>query len=190
MEPLGDRLLAVLERLGTALARELAAASRAAGLSALQSQIVLRLAARSPLRMTELADDLGLVPGTVSEAVAALVRKGLVRRELGSADRRQVLVSLTTEGRALAKQLGTWGALIRDALVEMPPADQAKNYSFLLRLLDRLQTVGLVPLQRMCFSCLYFREPGYCLLLERPLAGADLRLDCPDWVRALPSPGG
>ncbi len=56
-------------------------------------------AQESPLRMGELAERLLIANSSCHRLVGALVRAGFVRRERGRVDRREVLVSLTPEGR-------------------------------------------------------------------------------------------
>jgi DNA-binding MarR family transcriptional regulator len=60
----------------------------------------LRLIARSeePLRMTELADQLGIVPRSVTTVVDALEEAGLVHREVDPRNRRAILLRLTERG--------------------------------------------------------------------------------------------
>ena len=60
----------------------------------------LRMIARSeePLRMTELADRLGIVPRSVTTVVDALEEAGLVRREIDPRNRRAILLHLTDRG--------------------------------------------------------------------------------------------
>lgn len=54
-------------------------------------------------RMTagELAVALGLLPSKVSKVIASVEARGLVERSVGEPDHRQMLVSLTGEGRVL-----------------------------------------------------------------------------------------
>jgi DNA-binding MarR family transcriptional regulator len=67
----------------------------------------LRLIARSeePLRMTELADQLGIVPRSVTTVVDALEEAGLVHREIDPRNRRAILLRLTAEGGIVRDQL-------------------------------------------------------------------------------------
>src|ERR1700685_2802727 len=60
----------------------------------------LRMITRSeePLRMTELADQLGIVPRSVTTVVDALEQAGLVRREVDPHNRRAIRLHLTDRG--------------------------------------------------------------------------------------------
>ena len=53
----------------------------------------------------ELGELLGLTPSNTSKVLRAVESKGLVKREPGCADRRQMYYSLTGEGRALLAAL-------------------------------------------------------------------------------------
>ena len=57
--------------------------------------------ADEPRRMTELADQLGIVPRSLTTVIDALEEAGLVRREVDSRNRRATLVHLTEKGAAV-----------------------------------------------------------------------------------------
>jgi DNA-binding MarR family transcriptional regulator len=69
----------------------------------------LRMIARSedeePLRMTELADRLGIVPRSVTTVIDALEEAGLVRREIDPRNRRAILLRLTERGAGVRDDL-------------------------------------------------------------------------------------
>ena len=69
---------------------------------------VLRLVARSgsPLRMSEIAHRIEVVPHSATTVIASLEAKGLVVREIDFEDRRSILVRLTEPGRHLVTALG------------------------------------------------------------------------------------
>jgi DNA-binding MarR family transcriptional regulator len=53
---------------------------------------------QEPLRMTELADHLGIVPRSVTTVIDALEEAGLVRREVDPHNRRAIRLHLTDRG--------------------------------------------------------------------------------------------
>ena len=59
------------------------------------------------VRLGELAEIEGVKPPTMSGIAAALEEAGLITREVGECDRRQVRVSTTAAGRALLEQART-----------------------------------------------------------------------------------
>jgi DNA-binding MarR family transcriptional regulator len=94
---LADLLQGLTRRLRRAQADQL----RPLGLTPAQGR-ALRVITRSeaPLRMTELADHLGIVPRSVTTVVDALEEAGLLRRETDPRNRRAILLHLTDRGRA------------------------------------------------------------------------------------------
>ena len=90
------QLADLLHRLTRRLRRAQADRLAPLGLTPAQER-ALRLIARSeePLRMTELADRLGIVPRSLTTVVDALEEAGLVRREIDPRNRRAILLRLT-----------------------------------------------------------------------------------------------
>ena len=67
----------------------------------------MRMIARNeePLRMTEIADRLGIVPRSLTTVIDALEEDGLVRREVDPRNRRAILLHLTDRGTAVRDEL-------------------------------------------------------------------------------------
>lgn len=110
MAKLQDRDYQSLARIRHALrqfARYSEAAAEAAGLTPRQHQALLAIrgGAGGTLHVGELADDLLLRPHSASELVQRMVEQGLVRRETGTTDKRQVGVRLTERGQAVLEGL-------------------------------------------------------------------------------------
>jgi hypothetical protein len=59
---------------------------------------------------------------------------------------------------------------------------------FLMELAGSLQRSGLITVARMCVTCRFLRRevrpgeafPHHCGLLDVPLGGSNLRVDCPE----------
>ncbi|MFI7134001.1 MarR family winged helix-turn-helix transcriptional regulator [Nonomuraea sp. NPDC050153] len=66
----------------------------------------LRALAEAPqaLRMVRLADELRIVPRSLTPVVDALEEAGLARREVDPANRRSTLVVITPDGRRMAER--------------------------------------------------------------------------------------
>ena len=102
---------------------------------------VLSLVARSgaPLRMSQVAQRIEVVPRSATTVVAGLEEKGLVLREIDRNDRRSILVRLTKAGADVFDELGR----DRDiAAVELFGRIQRSDRLELLQLLARIVTEG------------------------------------------------
>ncbi|MFN3335974.1 MAG: MarR family winged helix-turn-helix transcriptional regulator [Thermomicrobium sp.] len=101
-----------------------------------QFWLLKRLWLRGPLRIGELAAELGVTPGSVTVACKRLERAGLLQRERGaSGDERVVIVSLTPQGRERLRQ---WQELRRAYLVELLAVLNPEELGALRPLLARL----------------------------------------------------
>ena len=98
------------------------AVAEALGMSFSRARAVRRVA-RRPMRMSELAEALGIDRPNATTLVDALESDGLVRRRPHPTDRRVKLVEATAKGQRLARKaneiLGTPPA----ALTELAPSD-------------------------------------------------------------------
>jgi DNA-binding MarR family transcriptional regulator len=185
-EGVDAKLVGALDRAGHALDAELRRGARAQGLTTTQARVLFRLSAE-PIerrRIGALAAEFDVRQPTVSDAVSALERKGLVRRRPARDDARAVDLELTARGRRLAAAMAQWDERVRASLDELAGARKEAALSLLLELLADLNRRGVIAEARMCTTCRFFRRRGnsrpYCRLLEIELAPADLRVDCPE----------
>jgi DNA-binding MarR family transcriptional regulator len=74
------------------------------GASFARTRILLLINRRGPLRSTDIATALGHAPRTVTEAIDALERDGLVRRDADQNDRRAKRISLTGSAKAVIEE--------------------------------------------------------------------------------------
>jgi DNA-binding MarR family transcriptional regulator len=170
-------------------------AVKSRGLTPVQAQILLYLRNHREhlCRVGQIAREFGLTTATVSDSVSALEAKGLLRREPWSGDARVATLALTDAGVAAAAELDGWATPLREAVAGLAPAQQEKALLFLIHLIERLQQRGVITVARMCTTCRFFRRnlrrpthaPYYCALIDRPLAVADLRVDCPEHEPAI-----
>ncbi len=160
-----------------------------AGLTPTQAQALVTLRDRPQgLRLSALADQLGVTPATASDAVAALARKRLVTKKRAPDDRRAVAVRLTGRGRRLADEAVTWPDVLREAVDELESEEQAAMLRAFIKVIRRMQERGQIPVSRMCVTCRFFRprvhadprRPHHCAFVDAPFGDAELRLDCPD----------
>lgn len=94
-------------------------------LSANQVGILDHLDLVEPTILGELAEHLGVTPGTMSVAVGRLVRGGWVARALDPTDRRRVQLRLTDAGvRVRAAHSVLEPDLVADMLAQLSPAER------------------------------------------------------------------
>jgi DNA-binding MarR family transcriptional regulator len=130
---LADLLHGLTRRLRRAQAEQLAPL----GLTPAQER-ALRTLARDdqPLRMTELADRLGIVPRSLTTVIDALEEAGLVRREIDPSNRRAILLHLTERGAAVRDDLREARRLAAEALFAPLSEDERRTLAELLLAID------------------------------------------------------
>jgi DNA-binding MarR family transcriptional regulator len=186
------RLAQGLARVSLACRSQGLAHSGRAGLSPTQAQILVELTRSEPARLESVARALAVRPATASEAVEALVRKGLVRRLRRRDDRRALALSLTARGRRLAARLAHWPDFLAEAVGALSESEQVAFHRTLVKMIRFLQERGLIPVAGMCVDCDYFRPnvyrdpaaPHHCDYVDAPFGDAGLRIGCPDFRAA------
>ena len=144
------------------------------------------LDARGPLRPSAMAELLAVRKPTITDSVAALERKDLVRRDADPVDARAQLVSLTGRGRREGRSLDGASALLATAADALGRTERDAFFGSLLKMIHALEERGDVPRSSMCASCTQFRPhahddaaaPHHCALLDAPLGWGDLRIEC------------
>lgn len=191
---LDDRLAAAFERLAQATRVMRWDAAYAHGLSPVQLTLLDLLGSAPPgrRRVSALAAEVDLTPPTVSDAVAALRRKGLVTAT--PAFGRGHLLDLTDGGRDVLQAVDRWDRPLLDALTAVPVEAKETTLVTLLEAIAGLQRAGVVTVARMCTTCRFFEQGGsadgtgpgvpHCGLLDAPLPPQALRVDCPEHEQA------
>lgn len=185
---LEGRIAVALAKLALVGRRALDRQAAGGSISAIQSLVLERLARLGPAQVGRLAAQLAVTAPTISDSVAALERKGLVRRVAVAGDARGVEVRLTQKGRRVAATQGDWPEVFESAVAELMPQEKAVLLSLLSRIITELVEEGVVREARICTTCEYFRpyvhddagRPHHCGLVDLPLADEHLRVDCPD----------
>jgi DNA-binding MarR family transcriptional regulator len=183
-----ERLRGALAKLSLAAREDYRKQAKDEGLSALQAQTLSLLAREGPIEMGELSMRLGLTPPTVSDSVAALERRGLVRREPLFHDRRRVRAIATPRGKKIGRTFATWPEVFEEGIAGLSREEKEVFFRILVRMILSLLAKGVIEDARMCATCAYFRahvhgdvdRPHHCALVDVPLGPASLRLDCPD----------
>lgn len=186
---LDRRLLDAIERLGHGLRAMSQRTARSAGLTPLQQQALLAVAHQRPQRreVAALAAEFDVTNPTMSDAITALVRKGLLTRTIGRDARRRVL-ALTDTGEQAAAELAGWDDAVVLALQRLEEESKGAALDVLLSVIGALVRDGTINVARTCTTCRHFRPhkngdalmPNHCGLLDLPLRRIDLRTDCPE----------
>lgn len=192
---LDDRIASTLLRLGTAMRSQSWTQAEQSGLTPTQMELLTLLAGRGhALKLRDLAEQTALTPATVSDAVSALVSKGLVEKGRAADDARALAIRLTAAGESAADRAGGWTGFLIDAAATLDEQEKPVFYRALLKLIRTLQERGQIPVSRMCVTCQHFRpyqheddaHPHHCGLVDAPLADTQLRFDCPEHQAAEP----
>lgn len=184
------RTLVALSKLGLALREQAWKDTGPRGLNPTQAQALIALARRGETgaRLSEVADQLGVSAPTASDSVAALTKKALVAKVPDPNDRRARVITLTPEGRAVARELAEWPDLLLETVDVLTPGEEAVLLRSLLKMIRELQLRGRIAPTRMCMTCTYFRPdvhddseaPHHCAFIDAAFGDRELRVDCVD----------
>jgi DNA-binding MarR family transcriptional regulator len=98
-----------------------------------------RLAKSEPIRLSELADALGVDNSTLTPQAQRLERDGLIARKPDPSDKRAALLHVTRTGRAaLARLHKTRAEMFDEILAEWTDRDRAEAARVLTRLAEQL----------------------------------------------------
>lgn len=104
----------------------------------------LVILANGPSRLADLAEAMGVNPSTATRMCDRLVRKQLIERTRDQLDRREVGLSLTSDGQALVTRVTDRRRQLVRGLLKEVPADRRAALVDSLTLLSR--AVGNAPL--------------------------------------------
>ncbi|HEY3338934.1 MAG TPA: MarR family transcriptional regulator [Propionicimonas sp.] len=130
-EALAENFLRVARR----LRRETSSRTAPLGLNLHQSRALRVIGDAGPLRPSEVAEHLGIVARSATDAVAGLVTAGFVERTTDPADGRALLLALSPSGRAALEEVERIRAEVgRDFFGRLPETDRAALAAVLERL--------------------------------------------------------
>lgn len=190
-EPLASRIATGLHKIGLAMKQQSWQLANEEGLSATQGQILAALTSSGPLTGSELSERLGVTLPTISDSARVLVEKKLVTKGPDPRHPRASLLTPTKKGAAIGARARSWPEFMAGAVQDLTVEEQRAFFSGVMKMIRSLQEQGLVPLSGMCVTCTHFQPnvrageaPHHCALVDAPLGSAQLRLDCPEQVRA------
>jgi len=183
------KIIASLERLGEGFRVLLWEKAKILGISPIQIQILIFIQFHSDekCKVSYLAQEFCLTKPTISEAVKSLEQKGLIARQTEITDTRSHTIHLTEEGKSVVAQTAGFANPMLGSIAEIPSAEKGILLEQLLGVVGQLQQVGIISMQRMCFSCRFYQKNGdshFCQFLNKSLRNRELRLDCGEFEAA------
>jgi DNA-binding MarR family transcriptional regulator len=128
----------------SAVTRKLARASggpdEGPPMTSTQRLALFETAVGGPLRLSELAERMGITAPTASRAVDGLVELGLLERLPDPADRRAVSIDVTAPGRArVEERIALAAAALEPAVAALSARDRARLAALLARLAGAIE---------------------------------------------------
>lgn len=157
-------------------------------LSSTQMRVLVWLLVGPPpvARSTTLARELNVADPTISDAVAALIRKDLVVRVRDPQDGRRHDLVLTQAGRKAAVELSRWTAPAEIATSKLDRVEAEQLLDSLLLVIAKLHERQLLPVVRACSTCAQLeitQTRSYrCRFYDTAMSVSDLRVDCAEHV--------
>jgi DNA-binding MarR family transcriptional regulator len=185
-----------LERLATALRADDWVGARAAGVNPTQFAIMASLEGRpGGLSVRDIAQQLGVSQPSATDSIGALERKGYLYKAPAPSDRRSVRIVLTEHGEASLASAHATRSVAESAAGALDGPQQEELLVSLVTMIRHLQESGIIPIQRMCVSCRFFRpyahqdaaQPHHCTFVDAAFGQQDLRVDCREHETADPS---
>jgi DNA-binding MarR family transcriptional regulator len=191
-DSLPQRVVIGLSKIGMALKSHAWQDALPHGLTPTQGQILSLLRSREAIRvrLSTIANELGVTAATTSEAVTTLVEKGLVQKTKAVDDKRAIALALTATGRRIAEETAGWSDFMMDAVSELSEIEQQIFLRGLIKMIRKLQEQRLISVARMCVNCRYFEpniyddpeQPHHCAFVDAAFGDRQLQLDCPDQI--------
>lgn len=180
-----SRIVVALERISEAFRVLLWNESKENSLSPIQIQILIFIYFHSSekCKVGYLADEFNMTKATISDSVKVLLSKELVTKETDPNDTRSFTLSLTNEGKKIAKKASLFASSIEQPIEKLTQEQKTIMLNGLLKLIYDLNKSGIITIQRMCFTCSNYQLDNgihYCKLLKSKLAENELRVDCPE----------
>lgn len=179
------KIVVVLERISEAFRVLLWQEGKENSLTPLQLQLLLFLQFHSPekCKVNYLAQEFNVTKATISETVRILTKKQLIFKETDPSDTRSYSIYLTERGKEIMAKTSSFAGAIEKPIHTFSKDQKEIVFHSLLELIEKLNKAGIITVQRMCFSCRFYRpgqESDYCSLLKKPLHSQDIRVDCPE----------
>jgi len=183
---LSSKIVAGLERISEAFKVLLWEKATELGVSPIQIQILIFIAYHKPAlcNVSHLAKEFNVSKPTISDAIRVLNKKGIIEKDVSSADNRSYTIKLSDRGLDIVSQTENFAHPIKKTLNQIETANLNALYKTLSTLIYQLNRNGVLTVQRTCYGCKFYKKntnAHYCNLLEKELLDADIRVDCPEY---------
>lgn len=163
--------------------------SKETKLSPLGIQIILFLAENPRERALPsfISEELGVKRPTLSDALKALIKKGLIEEEKRKKDKRYKFLKLSEKGeKTLLKILSSYRGEIAKGLKGLKLKEKRELYTLLLKIISEFQDKSVIRISRMCINCANFVKNAFpdpvkkhlCKLTGKKLSDHDIRVNC------------
>ncbi|MBX2931059.1 MAG: winged helix-turn-helix transcriptional regulator [Chitinophagaceae bacterium] len=184
-----SKIVASLERISQAFRVLLWQESKEFALTPIQIQVLIFIFYHhnEKCKVSYLADEFNLTKATISETIKTLEQKELITKEFDTQDTRSFTIQLTKNGKKIVEQTSLFSKEIFNPIDKLHQDDKETLLFSLLNIIKHLNQVKVITIQRMCFTCVYYKRSAngqkhFCNLLNQNLQTTDLRIDCPDYV--------
>lgn len=182
-----SKIIVALERISEAFRVLLWNESKTYGLSPIQVQLIIFLNHQSEdkRKVTYLAKEFNMTKATISDAVKALDEKGLITKNYQQKDSRSYSIQLTLKGKDIATSTSLFTRELLVPVATLHSGDKENLLLSLLQIISHLNQTGIITIQRMCYTCIHYKnnhkcKNHYCSLLQSELKNSDIRIDCPE----------
>lgn len=182
-----SKIVASLERVSQAFRVLLWQESKEFSLSPIQIQVLIFLFHHSEekRKVSYLANEFNMTKATISDTIKTLEQKQLIHKVYEPHDTRSYVIHLTEKGRETAEQTSLFAKQIQVPIDKLQSNDKENLLLSLLDIIHHLNKSGIITIQRMCFTCRYYKsnkngQDHFCGLLNSKLADTELRVDCPE----------
>ncbi len=141
LPPLVERVSFLAHRVNARIAQACAPMYRELDVDLYSSRILALMHEHKQMSVGEMVDFMVLPQSTISHQLQRLERRGLLRRRRSPDDNRSVMLTLTPQGRKVARQCYDLAAAVYDAITaEISGAEMNQLTALLKQMFDSLKT--------------------------------------------------
>jgi DNA-binding MarR family transcriptional regulator len=182
-----SRIVASLERVSQAFRVLLWNESKEFSLSPIQIQVLIFILHHSDekRKVSYLAEEFNMTKATISDTIKTLEQKKLIKKEYEKHDTRSYVIHLTKKGKEIAESTSLFAKEIQSPIDKLHTPDKENLLLSLLGIINHLNKAGVITIQRMCYTCHFYKskksqQGHFCKLLNSELTDSELRIDCPE----------